>query len=122
MTDQDNPGGYPPEVYPATRTDITSTLIEDVARAIAQSESPMSDSPLGEQIAHWQIEAAAQAAIASVIAHAMSEKSLYRAMHTRVPGGSTVAAWLPQKDAWTPADTAWELLEIIVTAALSGGE
>ncbi len=37
-------------------------------------------------------------------------------LNARVPGGSEVAAWLPQKDAWTPHQTALDICEAVATA------
>lgn len=41
------------------------------------------------------------------------------ALHARVPGGAEVWAWLPQKDAWTPHETARDVMHAALSAALS---
>lgn len=42
-----------------------------------------------------------------------------RALMASVPGGSEVWCWLPQKDAWTPSDTAKDVMRCALKAALA---
>lgn len=49
----------------------------------------------------------------------VTDAMIDRALHARVPGGAEVWVWLPQKDAWTPHETARDVMRAALTAALS---
>lgn len=52
----------------------------------------------------------------------VDEAMVERALHARVPGGSEVWCWLPQKDAWTPHQTARDVMECALSAALNASQ
>ena len=52
----------------------------------------------------------------------VDEAMVERALHARVPGGSEVWCWLPQKDAWTPHQTARDVMECALNAALNASQ
>ncbi len=47
------------------------------------------------------------------------ERAVEAALHARVPGGSEAWVWLPQRDAFTPSETARDVMRAAVTAALA---
>lgn len=49
----------------------------------------------------------------------VTEAQIDAALNARVPGGSNVWVWLPQKDAWTPHETAREVMRCAIGAALA---
>jgi hypothetical protein len=50
---------------------------------------------------------------------AMADELVDAALNATVPGGSNVWVWLPQKDAWTPHQTARDVMRCAITAALA---
>jgi hypothetical protein len=50
---------------------------------------------------------------------AMADELVDAALNATVPGGSNVWVWLPQKDAWTPHQTARNVMRCAITAALA---
>jgi hypothetical protein len=48
----------------------------------------------------------------------ITDEMLDRALHARVPGGAEVWAFLPQKDAFTPSETARNVVRAAVEAAM----
>lgn len=51
--------------------------------------------------------------------HEVTDAMVERALCARVPGGSQVWVWLPQADAWTPHQTARDVMRCALDAALS---
>lgn len=47
------------------------------------------------------------------------ERLIDAGLNARVPGGAEVTAWLPQKDAWTPHQTARDVMEAAIKAVLA---
>jgi len=48
----------------------------------------------------------------------VSESMIDAALMARIPGGAEVWHWLPQKDAWTPHQTALDVMRCALEAAL----
>jgi hypothetical protein len=48
----------------------------------------------------------------------MTDELVDAALNAQVPGGSQVWVWLPQKDAWTPSQTARDVMRCAIDAAL----
>lgn len=48
----------------------------------------------------------------------VSEAMVDKALNARVPGGSEVMAWLPMADAWTPHNTARDVMRAALSAIL----
>src|SRR5688572_25712870 len=47
------------------------------------------------------------------------EAAVEAALHAIVPGGAAVWCFLPQKDAWTPHETARDVMRVAILAALN---
>lgn len=48
----------------------------------------------------------------------ISDKAVEAALKASVPGGSEVWCWLPQKDAWTPHETAKDVMRCALRDAI----
>lgn len=51
----------------------------------------------------------------------VSDELIERALHATVPGGGQVWCWLPSVDAWTPHQTARNVMRAALEAALGKG-
>lgn len=71
----------------------------------------------GENIRKWSREPF-EGGVRFVAGEATDEM-VDAALHAVVPGGAEVWCWLPSVDAWTPHDTAREVIRTAIRAALS---
>ena len=66
------------------------------------------------QIVHEEVRQARATCIDWQERMAVSELEIEAALYASVPGGATASCWLPQADAWTPHQTARDVLRAVI--------
>jgi hypothetical protein len=101
----------------ATHDGDTFLIADEIEEQFASLTAPASE-PDKYTIDAGKIVAAAIAPDERVRV-AVDDAMIDAALHARVPGGAEVWCWLPQQDAWTPHETARDVMRAALGAALA---